>query len=103
MAEESEPASYSASEIERLQRALDSARSIGHDLNQDLGIIVGRSDILVTLVEQAEPALATQARVIRDAALRLGEKVVKLQRTCRLELAEPPGPDLSSSNRPDGQ
>lgn len=73
-----------AEEQARLDGVVLAARGIAHEMNQDLGVILGRAEVLAMLATDRDPQLAGQAAPIREAALRLAEKITRLQHAWRV-------------------
>ncbi|MGI8553855.1 MAG: GAF domain-containing protein [Dehalococcoidia bacterium] len=68
----------------RLEGVLLRARGVAHDLNQELGVIMGRTDILAMLGTQLEPQFVRHLEPIREASRRLAKKITRLQQTWRV-------------------
>lgn len=78
-------------ERSRLEGVILAARAVAHEINQDLGVIVGRAELLQMLAGADQPRVADQVMPIRQAALRLADTVGRLQQTWRVVTRDAPG------------
>lgn len=75
----------------RLEGVILAARGLAHEINQDLGVIVGRADVLQLLVGDAQPRLLAQLNPIQDAAQRVSATIKQLQGTWQVVTQESDG------------
>ncbi|MGI8554137.1 MAG: GAF domain-containing protein [Dehalococcoidia bacterium] len=80
-----------AEEQSQLRGVILAARGVAHEINQDLGVIIGRAEILGIISAQIPPQAAAQVAPLREAATRLAEKMAQLQRTWRVVSYDTPG------------
>ena len=72
----------------RLEGVLLTARGLANRINQDVGVIVGRAEVLQQLVGAQSPEFASQLEAIRESAMGIAKVVALLQQASRVVINE---------------